>query len=70
MASRLDVEPSSVSRVARDVRQSVEVEAAIDHENRQIMKILECNHNGFVRRSANCHGVGRHRIKRARIVKK
>jgi hypothetical protein len=59
IASRLHVHPSYVSRVARRVRQSEEIEAAIDHENRRIMKMMN------VRRSE----VGRQRIKKAQTVK-
>jgi hypothetical protein len=59
IASRLHVHPSYVSRVARHVRQSEEIEAAIDQENRRIMKMMN------VRRSE----VGQRRIKKVQTVK-
>lgn len=64
VASRLDVDPSYVSRVARGERQSEEVEAALEVEMRQIMKALRSNRNGFGRRSTNHNGSGSNRASR------
>jgi hypothetical protein len=46
VASRLDVHPSYVSRVARGERQSEAIEAALDREANQIMKRIKTNHIG------------------------
>jgi hypothetical protein len=75
IASRLDVDPSYVSRVAGGERQSEEIEAALNREARRIMKTLKFNYTRFGHHSANHSGasrdrIGRHRIKTTRIVKK
>src|ERR1700682_3755632 len=43
VARQLDVDPSYVSRVARGERQSEAIEAALDREMRQIMKMRKTN---------------------------
>jgi hypothetical protein len=59
VASRLGVDPSYVSRVARGERQSDAVEAALERETHRIIKRLKMNHNGFKVRSAGRNGSGR-----------
>jgi hypothetical protein len=59
VASRLNVDPSYVSRVARGERESKEVVEALDREMRQIMKVLQFTQNGSGRSR-----VGRRRIKK------
>jgi hypothetical protein len=50
VASRVGVDPSYVSRVARGERKSEEVEAILEHETRKIISQLskksKLNHNG------------------------
>lgn len=53
VASRLDVDPSYVSRVARGERQSEAVEAALDREANQIIKRIRPNYNGAGRNGNN-----------------
>jgi len=56
VASRLDVDPSYVSRVARGERQSHPIEAALERETVQIMKRMSANRNGSGRNGANHNG--------------
>jgi hypothetical protein len=60
VASRLGVDPSYVSRVARGERKSEEVEAVLEQETRKIIsqlsKKMNGNHNGSRRGSANHNG--------------
>jgi DNA-binding transcriptional regulator YdaS (Cro superfamily) len=76
VASRLGVDPSYVSRVARGERKSEAVEAALESETRKIVnqfaKKLKGNHNGTRRGSKNGNGspqigVNRRRIKTSRL---
>jgi hypothetical protein len=63
VASRLGVDLSYVSRVARRERKSVVVEAALERETRkiisQIARKVKVNHNGSRRGSAHHNGAGR-----------
>jgi hypothetical protein len=59
VASRLGVDPSYVSRVARGERRSKVVEAALERETHQIIKRLRLNHNGSNPKNADRHGSGR-----------
>jgi hypothetical protein len=63
VASRLNVDPSYVSRVARGERKSEAVEAEIERQTHkiigQITKKLKVNHNGSGRGSANHNGTRR-----------
>jgi hypothetical protein len=63
VASRLEVDPSYVSRVARGERKSEEVEAVLEQETRKILsqfsKKLNGNHNGSGRNTANHNGARR-----------
>jgi hypothetical protein len=63
VASRIGVDPSYVSRVARGERKSEAIEAALEHETHKIISQLSKksngNHNGSRRRSANRNGSGR-----------
>jgi len=70
VASSLSVDRSFVSRVARGERQSKEVEAAVERETRQIIKMLKANHNGIHRASkqqgaSNHNGASRNGARRA-----
>jgi hypothetical protein len=56
VARRLDVDPSYVSRVARGERQSEAIEAALERETRQIMKMVKTNLDGFGRHAASHDG--------------
>jgi hypothetical protein len=74
VARHLDVDPSYVSRVARGERQSEAIEAALEREMRQIMKMVKTNHNGSSRHSAshdgsNPNGVGQRSTKKTRTAK-
>jgi hypothetical protein len=62
VASRLDVDPSYVSRVARGERQSQAIETALDREANQILKRIKTNHNRSDRNSSTHH---RRRTKRS-----
>ena len=55
VASRLDVDPSYVSRVARGERCSDAVEAALDREIHRIVKMVKANRNGSNHRHAGSH---------------
>ena len=46
VARQLKVDPSYVSRVARGERQSEEIEAALEHELKRIMRLVSKNHSG------------------------
>ena len=75
VASQLDVDPSYVSRVARGERLSEEIEAALEHEMRKIMKMMKITHNGFGRHTASHDGsnrsaIGRRRTKKSPTAKK
>jgi hypothetical protein len=63
VASRIGVDPSYVSRVARGERKSQAVEAALERETHkiigQIAKQLKVNHNGSGRGSTNRNGARR-----------
>ena len=63
VASRLWVDPSYVSRVARGERKSEAVEAALERETRKIISQIaskaKVNHNGSGRGSAHHYGPGR-----------
>jgi hypothetical protein len=67
VASRLNVDPSYVSRVARGERRSKKVVKVLELEVCQIMNKLNFNRNRFIHltanRSASRNGVGRRRIK-------
>jgi hypothetical protein len=76
VASRLDVDPSYVSRVARGERKSEVVEAALELETQKIIGQLarksRVNHNGSGRGSANHNGArragtGRRGVKASRL---
>ena len=69
VARHLDVDPSYVSRVARGERQSEEIEAALEREMRQIMKMVKTNLNGFGRLAASHYGAGRRSAKKTRTAK-
>jgi len=60
VASRVGVDPSYVSRVARGERKSEEVEAVLEEETRKIISRLakksKSNHNGSPGRSVNHNG--------------
>src|ERR1700694_2843753 len=56
VAHHLDVDPSYVSRVARGERQSEAIEAALEREMRQIMKMVKTNLDGFGRHAASHDG--------------
>jgi hypothetical protein len=68
IASRLDVDPSYVSRVARGERKSRKIVNALDREMRQVMKVLEFNH-AFGQLAANHNGSSRKGISRRRVKK-
>jgi hypothetical protein len=63
VASRLNVDPSYVSRVARGERESQEIVQALEFEMTQIVKVLEFNHSSS-RRVTKRKGAGRRRIKK------
>lgn len=69
VARHLDIDPSYVSRVARGERQSEAIEAALEREMRQIMKMVKANHNGSGRRTASRRGAGRRNSNKARTAK-
>ena len=69
IARHLDVDPSYVSRVARGERQSEAIEAALEREMRQIMKMVKANHNGSGRHAASHNGAGRRNSKKVRTAK-
>jgi|ERR1700682_4246216 len=74
VARQLDVDPSYVSRVARGERQSEAIEAALDREMSQIMKMVKTNHNGFGRHAvshdgSNHDGAGQRSTKKTRTAK-
>src|ERR1700730_1923599 len=75
VARHLDVDPSYVSRVARGERHSEAIEAALELEMRQVMKMMKSNQNGSGRYAANHdgsnhNGTGRRRIKKISTAKK
>jgi hypothetical protein len=75
VADHLDVDPSYVSRVARGERQSEAIEAALEREMRQIMKMMKSNHDGAGRYAANRdgsnhNGTGRHGAKKTNTAKR
>jgi hypothetical protein len=61
VASRLDVHPSYVSRVARGERESEEIVQALECEMNQIVQSLESRHKSS-RQPAIRNGVSRRRI--------
>jgi hypothetical protein len=63
VASRLDVDPSYVSRVARGERESEEIVQALDREMSQIIRLSEFNCRSR-RHAANRKVVYRRRIKK------
>ena len=63
VASRLNVDPSYVSRVARGEQESQEIVQALEFEMSRIVKVLEFNHSSS-RRVAKRKGAGRRRIKK------
>jgi hypothetical protein len=63
VASRLDVDPSYVSRVARGERESEEIAQAIDYEMSQIMRLSEFNRRSR-RHAANRNVMDRRRTKK------
>lgn len=74
VARRLDVDPSYVSRVARGERQSEAIEAALEREMRQIMKMVKTNRDGFGRHAAshdgsNHNGASQRSAKKTRTAK-
>ena len=74
VARRLDVDPSYVSRVARGERQSETIEAALEREMRQIMKMVKTNLDGFGRHApshdgSNHNGTGQGSAKKTRTAK-
>jgi hypothetical protein len=74
VARQLDVDPSYVSRVARGERQSEAIEAALEREMRQTIKMVKTNHNGFGRRAASHNGsnhddAGQRSTKKTRTAK-
>jgi hypothetical protein len=69
VASRLDIDPSYVSRVARGERESKEIVGALDREMRQIMKVLKFNRNGSGRKAPNQNGASQNGVGRRRIKK-
>ena len=70
VARRLNVDPSYVSRVARGERQSEAIEAALDREMRQLMKMLSDKYKGFGRHAADRTEVKSASIGPVRTVKK
>src|ERR1700682_667216 len=75
VAHHLDVDPSYVSRVARGERQSEAVEAALEGEMRQIIKMMKNIQNGSGRSAANHdglnhNGAGRRSAKKIFTAKK
>jgi hypothetical protein len=61
VANRLNIDPSYVSRVARGERQSREIEAALEDEMRQTLRMLRINRNDRGHRAANHNGASRSR---------
>ena len=55
VAKQLGLDPSYVSRVARGERESGEIEAALEHEMKRIIR-LAANHNGANHNGANHNG--------------
>src|SRR5271156_558505 len=74
VASRLKVDPSYVSRVARGERRSSEIEASLESELRRIMSLVKSNHNGVGRNGAGRNEAGHNTAikskKKARVKKK
>jgi hypothetical protein len=72
VASRLNVDPSYVSRVARGERQSDAIESALERETTRLIQKLShngfgFNHNGS--RNGSHNGAGRHSRKSVRSRK-
>jgi hypothetical protein len=69
VARHLNVDPSYVSRVARGERHSDAIQAALERDMRQIMKMVKTNYNGFGRHAARYDGTGPRSCKKIRAAK-
>ena len=74
VATRLDVDPSYVSRIARGERRSEAIEAALESEMSHIAKMMKNNQNGsgrnaVSRNGSNHNGAGGRGAKKTRTAK-